>query len=103
MIEKMNSAETRIRLCFFKESEVLTFSEVPNPENIDEADEEAEHGGITGLMFVLVVGQCIKTSSLPFLAVARTLSSQKVIKMVAAVISTGTVILRLRFGCGAIF
>ena len=32
---------------------MLTFSKVPNPENVDETDEEAEHGGITGLMLVL--------------------------------------------------
>ncbi len=42
---------------------MLTFSEVPNPENVDKADEEAEHGGITGLMLVLV-GQRVKISCL---------------------------------------
>ena len=38
---------------------VLTFSEVTNPENIDEADEEAEHSGVAGLMFVLWVNPLI--------------------------------------------
>jgi hypothetical protein len=49
-----------------REVTVPTFSEVANAENVDEADEKADHSGVTSLMLVLVGYE--RQNQWPFLA-----------------------------------
>jgi hypothetical protein len=95
MMEKTNSAKTISdwAVSRLKVTEP-TFSEIPDTKNIDETDKEAEYSSITSLMLMLM--KYVRQQSVSSLAVeteTHTSSSQKVIRMVAAVISTGIVIL----------
>jgi hypothetical protein len=102
MMEKTNSAEAISGCVFPGEAGERTFSEVPDPKNVDERDEEAEYSSITSLMLVLLIYPPDQVHVSKCTRNAHTLSSQKVIRMVAAVTSTGMVILREGDQCGTI-
>jgi hypothetical protein len=94
-MEKINSAGKIIRSFFSHKEGSPTFSEPPNTKNIDETDKEAQQSNIASLMLMLMgdVRYRSDPASENEDRNAFTLSSQKVIRIVAAEISTGIVIL----------